>query len=39
MTKIVRLRSERWSIRAIAGEVGKSPNTVLRLLKSEFAVA
>lgn len=33
--KIGQLRSEGWSIRAIAVEVGKSTNTVLRLLKSK----
>ncbi len=32
--KIGRLRSEGYSIRAIAGEVKKSPNTILRLLNS-----
>jgi len=35
MAKIERLRSEGHSIRAIAMEVEKSPNTILRLLKSE----
>jgi DNA invertase Pin-like site-specific DNA recombinase len=39
VAKVGRLRSEGRSIRAIANEVGKSPNTVLRLLKSEYAVA
>src|ERR1035438_5620035 len=39
VTKIVRLRTEGRSIRAIAAEVGKSSNTVLRLLKLEDAVA
>ena len=33
--RIERLRSEGHSIRAIAVEVKKSPNTILRLLKSE----
>lgn len=37
--KIGRLRYEGHSIRAIAAEVGKSPNTILRLLKSERVVA
>ena len=31
--RVGRLRSEGRSIRAIAGEVGKSPNTILRLLR------
>jgi DNA invertase Pin-like site-specific DNA recombinase len=35
MAKIERLRSQGSSIRAIASEVGRSPNTVLRLLKSD----
>jgi DNA invertase Pin-like site-specific DNA recombinase len=35
VAKIERLRSEGHSIRAIAVEVKKSPNTILRLLKSE----
>ena len=35
VAKIGRLRSQGQSIRAIAAEVGKSPNTVMRLLKSE----
>ena len=35
VAKIVRLRSQGQSIRAIATEVKKSPNTVLRLLKYE----
>ena len=35
VAKIERLRSEGHSIRAIALEVKKSPNTILRLLKSE----
>jgi DNA invertase Pin-like site-specific DNA recombinase len=39
VAKIGRLRSEGNSIRAIAGAVKKSPNTVLRLLKLEDAVA
>jgi DNA invertase Pin-like site-specific DNA recombinase len=39
MAKIARLRLQGRSIRAIAVEVGKSPNTVLRLLKSGYAVA
>jgi DNA invertase Pin-like site-specific DNA recombinase len=34
VAKIGRLRSQGHSIRAIAGEVGKSPNTIVRLLKS-----
>lgn len=38
MAMIERLRSEGRSIRAIAAEVEKSPNTVLRLLKSGVAV-
>jgi DNA invertase Pin-like site-specific DNA recombinase len=33
MTKIARLRAEGKSIRAIAAEVKKSPNTILRLLR------
>ena len=33
-TKVGRLRSQGQSIRTIAAEVGKSPNTILRLLKS-----
>jgi len=33
---VERLRSEGRSIRAIAAELGKSPNTVLRLLKDEI---
>jgi DNA invertase Pin-like site-specific DNA recombinase len=37
--KVERLRSEGHSIRAIAGEVGKSPNTILRLLKPATAIA
>jgi DNA invertase Pin-like site-specific DNA recombinase len=37
VAKLGRLRSEGRSIRRIAGEVGKSPNTILRLLKSEYA--
>jgi DNA invertase Pin-like site-specific DNA recombinase len=36
---VERLRAQGRSIRAIAAEVGKSPNTVLRLLKLEDAVA
>jgi DNA invertase Pin-like site-specific DNA recombinase len=39
VAKIGRLRSEGLSIRAIALEVRKSPNTVLRLLKLETAIA
>ena len=39
VVKIGRLRSEGKSIRAIAAEVGKSPNTILRLLKSEGLAA
>ena len=39
VARIGRLRSDGWSIRAIAGEVRKSPNTVLRLLRSEHATA
>jgi DNA invertase Pin-like site-specific DNA recombinase len=35
LAKIGRLRSEGWSIRVIAGKVGKSPNTILRLLRSD----
>jgi len=35
LMRIERLRSEGHSIRAIAVEVKKSPNTILRLLKSE----
>lgn len=35
VARIGRLRSEGRSIRAIAGEVGKSPNTILRVLRSE----
>jgi len=35
VTRIERLRSEGHSIRTIAVEVKKSPNTILRLLKSE----
>jgi DNA invertase Pin-like site-specific DNA recombinase len=35
VAKIGRLRSQGQSIRAIATEVGKSPNTVMRLLKPE----
>jgi DNA invertase Pin-like site-specific DNA recombinase len=35
VAKIKRLRSQGRSIRAIATDVGKSPNTVLRVLKSE----
>lgn len=35
LAKIERLRSEGSSIRAIAAEVKKSPNTILRLLKTE----
>lgn len=35
LAKIGRLRSQGQSIRAIAAEVRKSPNTVVRLLKSE----
>jgi DNA invertase Pin-like site-specific DNA recombinase len=38
MAKIERLRSEGHSIRAIAMEVEKSPNTILRLLKAEQTV-
>ena len=34
LAKVSRLRSERHSVRAIALEVKKSPNTILRLLKS-----
>jgi len=34
MTKIGRLRSQGHSIRAIAAEVQKSPNTILRLLNA-----
>jgi DNA invertase Pin-like site-specific DNA recombinase len=34
ISKIERLRSHGHSIRAIAAEIAKSPNTVLRLLKS-----
>jgi DNA invertase Pin-like site-specific DNA recombinase len=34
VAKVGRLRSQGHSIRTIAAEVGKSPNTVLRLLKS-----
>jgi DNA invertase Pin-like site-specific DNA recombinase len=37
--KIGRLRSQGHSIRAIAAEVEKSPNTILRLLKSEHLSA
>ena len=37
VAKIERLRSEGYSIRAIAAEVCKSPNTVLRLLKKDRA--
>ena len=33
VARIGRLRSEGRSIRAIAEEVGKSPNTILRLLR------
>jgi DNA invertase Pin-like site-specific DNA recombinase len=39
VAKIGRLRAEGHSVRAIASEVGKSPNTVLRLLKSLNDVA
>jgi len=39
VAKIGRLRSEGQSIRAIAAAVGKSANTVLRLLKSDHVVA
>ena len=39
VARIGRLRSDGWSIRAIAGEVGESPNTVLRLLKPATAMA
>jgi DNA invertase Pin-like site-specific DNA recombinase len=35
VVRITRLRSQGQSIRAIAAEVKRSPNTVLRLLKSE----
>lgn len=35
--KIQRLRAQGRSIRAIAAEIGRSPNTVLRLLKVESA--
>ena len=38
MERVGRLRSEGWSIRAIAGEVEKSPNTVLRLLKADTSM-
>ena len=37
IAKVVRLRSQGNSIRATAEQVGKSPNTVLRLLKAEKA--
>jgi DNA invertase Pin-like site-specific DNA recombinase len=37
--RIGRLRAQGHSIRAIAAEVGKSPNTILRLLKSEQVLA
>lgn len=36
--RIERLRSQGQSIRAVAAELGKSPNTVLRLLKSGYPV-
>jgi DNA invertase Pin-like site-specific DNA recombinase len=39
MSKIGRLRSQGHSIRAISAEVSRSPNTVLRLLKSNGAAA
>jgi DNA invertase Pin-like site-specific DNA recombinase len=39
VAKIGRLRSQGSSIRAIAAEVGKSPNTVLRLLNAQQQLA
>lgn len=39
VAQIGRLRSEGYSIRVIAAEVGRSPNTVLRLLRSSPAAA
>lgn len=36
VAKIARLRAQGYSIRAIAAELGKSPNTVMRLLKAEL---
>jgi DNA invertase Pin-like site-specific DNA recombinase len=38
VAKVGRLRSDGWSIRTIATEVKRSPNTILRLLKSEPVV-
>jgi DNA invertase Pin-like site-specific DNA recombinase len=35
LAKVEMLRSQGYSIRVIAAEVEKSPNTVLRLLKSD----
>ena len=37
VAQIARLRSQEHSIRAIAAELGKSPNTIMRLLKLEEA--